>query len=55
MKKYIIKKYILANSITEAMKKERKQKPDDVILDAASEPQVLERAPAIGFNYQANE
>jgi rRNA pseudouridine-1189 N-methylase Emg1 (Nep1/Mra1 family) len=54
MKKYIIKKYILANLITEAMKKERKQRPDDVILDAGSEPQANQTY-AIGFDYEPRD
>ena len=49
MKKYIVKKYILANSIHEAFKLEKNAKPDDIFLDSASEPQVGGMS-AIGFD-----
>jgi hypothetical protein len=48
-----MKKYILANSITEAIKLESKQKPDDVFLDEKSEPQAG-GATAMGFYYQGD-
>jgi hypothetical protein len=35
--------------------KEKKQRPDDVILDADSEPRVGEGALAIGLHYQSSD
>lgn len=37
MKKiYIVRKYVLANSVAEALKKEKKQKPDDAYVEEKS-------------------
>ena len=37
MKKiYIVRKYVLANSVEEALKKEKKQKPDDAYVEEKS-------------------
>ncbi len=32
-KRYIVRKYIMANTAQEALKKERKYRPDDVYVD----------------------
>lgn len=55
MKKYIIKKYILANSIHEAIKLEKNKKPDDVFLDEASEPRVESAPYLIGFDTASSD
>jgi hypothetical protein len=54
MKKYIVKKYILANSIHEVFKLEKSKKPDDILLDSDSEPKV-EGTYAIGFDTSASD
>lgn len=55
MKKvFIIRKYVLASSIQEAIKKERKQQPDDVFLDEVHRTKLLdsleEKPKALGFS-----
>jgi hypothetical protein len=54
-KRYIVKKYIMAKSAHEALKKERKVRPDDVWVDEdwkKENPNQLESA--IGFNIETN-
>ena len=54
MKKYIVKKYIIANSIHEVFKLEKNRKPDDILLDSDSEPTV-QGTYAIGFDTKASD
>lgn len=52
-KRYVIRKYIMASSASEALKKERKYKADDVWLDEKwTEQQSRDNAPAIGFSVE---
>lgn len=55
-KRYIIRKYVMAKSAEEALKKERKMIPDDVWIDEdwkKDNPKNLESA--IGFNVETDE
>ncbi len=55
MNKYIVKKYILANSIHEVFKLEKNKKPDDILLDSESEPKVEPAPYLIGFDTKASD
>jgi len=48
MKRYVIKKYVMANSLEEALKIERKVKPDDGWVDE-KQPEQSSTTNAIGF------
>lgn len=55
MKKlYIIQKYVVASSISEAIRKEKMVRPDDIYLDMdwrkAHAPDTSNRSKQIGFN-----
>lgn len=55
-KRYIVRKYIMAKSADEAMRKERKVKPDDIYVDDSwikDNPNKLESA--IGFAVNSYE
>ena len=49
MTRYIIKKYVEANSLEEALKLERKIKPDDAWKDE-KQPEPEQKADLIGFD-----
>lgn len=49
-KMFIIKKYIYAKSITDAIAKDKKTPVDDCQVNENPRPQEL--TPAIGFNYE---
>jgi len=54
-KRYIVKKYIMARSAHEALRKERRVRPDDVWVDEdwkKENPNVLESA--IGFEVKSD-
>lgn len=55
-KRYIIRKYVMAKSAEEALKKERKMIPDDVFIDddwRKENPNTFESA--IGFNVEVDD
>lgn len=52
-KRYVVRKYIMANSAHEAIKKERKYRPDDVYIDSDWQKNNDEKVvSAIGFTYE---
>jgi hypothetical protein len=53
MNRYIIKKYVMAKSLAEALKKEREIKPEDAWKDE-KQPEAPQ-ADAIGFNLDASD
>lgn len=55
-KMYVVKKFIMANSVPDAIRKERKTPVDSVWIDEEwSKGQAKELAGAIGFNIETNE
>lgn len=50
VKKFVVKKYIMAVSASEALKKERRFKADDVWVDEEWSKIQTEKTPAIGFS-----
>lgn len=48
MNRYVIKKYVMANSLEEALKKEAKVKPEDAWKDE-KQPEHTELPSQIGF------
>ena len=52
MKRYVIKKYVMAESLEDALKRERKVKPDDGWLDE-KQPEPI-KTDAIGFQIDNN-
>jgi hypothetical protein len=54
MKRYIIKKYIMAESLQKALEQERKIKPEDAWLDE-KQPERQELTSQIGFELPASE
>ena len=54
MKKYIIRKTVTANSIEQALRKERTTKPDEVRLDD-EQPPTRGSTDAYGFHYEAED
>lgn len=48
LKRYVVRKYIMAQSVKDAFEREWKHGADDVWLDQDYKPQV-EQAPLIGF------
>ncbi len=51
MKRYVIKKYVIADSLQKALEQERKVKPDDAWLD---EKQPEEQKDQIGFDLEGS-
>jgi len=51
-KMFIVKKYIMASSAHEALKKERRVRPDDVWVDEDWKRNNTELASCIGFNVE---
>ncbi len=55
-KRYIVKKYIMATSAQQALRKERKVRPDDVWIDEDwKKDNQTELVSAIGFNVEQYE
>jgi hypothetical protein len=52
MKRYVIRKFINANSMQEALRLDRKHKPSEIYED---EREPDEKTPLIGFNYNYEE
>lgn len=52
MNRYVIKKYVMAKSLAEALKKERDIKPEDAWKDE-KQPESEQKAEAIGFDLDA--
>lgn len=53
MKLYIIRKFIYARSIGDALRQEKKHKPDEIYLDdewKRNNPKELEKKKVFGFN-----
>ena len=52
-KRYVVRKFIMANSASDALRKERKYKPDECWIDEKwVEQQTRDNAPAIGFSME---
>lgn len=54
-KRYIVRKYIMARSASEALRKERKTRPDDVWVDDEWKKDNKELASAIGYTVEPYE
>lgn len=54
MKRYIVRKYVMANSLVEALQNERKVKPEDGWIDE-KQPEPEQKMDAIGFNTSGSD
>ena len=53
-KRYIVRKYVMATSAHQALKMERKMRPDDVYVDDDWKKENKELSSAIGFTVESN-